>query len=130
MRVCTINADTLKIEEKNISGNLESLQREVGGLIEAFDFIPELVNKDISLYLNEEGKLLGLKPSVAVADNVGRLVEILCGNIVFVSFDMETGKSESLTSSQIAVIKKVFSRKAKIMLRGKMFPVYHVKVDI
>lgn len=119
MTVCVLNTYTLDIEVKNINDSLESLQKEVGGLIEPFDYISSLVNNGITLYCNEEGKLLGLKPSVVILDENSAIVEYLCGNILFVGIDIASGGTKSLTKRQIALIKYVFGKKVMITSKNR-----------
>ena len=54
---------------KNISGDLKSLQKEVGGLIDAtYPF-----EDRVAVVLNDEGKLNGLMPNRGLYNNDGTL---------------------------------------------------------
>ena len=66
--------------EVQIEPGLESLQKAVGGYIEAvYPFTDEL-----ALIVNEEGKLNGLPLNRALRDEDGEIYEILAGNILAV----------------------------------------------
>lgn len=79
---------------KNIASGLGSLQREVGGYIEAIYPYEDLVG----LVCNEEGKLAGLPLNRAVYGEDGDLVDIIAGTflIVGLSEDNFAGLSDEL----------------------------------
>lgn len=78
-----------------IERNLEALQNAVGGFIEVIYPFED----HVGIVLNEEGKLIGLKPNRALKDEEGQLYDIIMGNFLVV------GLSEddfcSLTDEQI-----------------------------
>lgn len=90
-------------EIKTIENELETLQKMVGGYIEA---VPFPAGNDILLICNEEGKLMKLKPNFTVAYNLkGKEVcDYIVGDVLFVSVDGE--EFGSLTEEQIECLKK------------------------
>lgn len=72
-----------------IDGELEAMQNLVGGYIEPYPY-----NDDIDIYLNEEGKLIGLKPNLKIIhDNM--IVDVIVGTVFFAKVD-EEGNTVSL----------------------------------
>ncbi len=65
---------------KEIESSLESLQREVGGYIEATYPYEDLV----ALIVNEEGKLNGLQYNRALRDEDGEIYDIIAGPFMIV----------------------------------------------
>ena len=78
--------------EKEISHDLESIQREVEGLLE-----PKVV-----LCCNEEGKINGMKPN----RRVGR--DIICGPFFLAGIDRE-GELTSLSEEKLKEYSKLFN---------------------
>ena len=60
---------------KTISGDLKSLQREVGGLIDATYPFEDMV----AIVLNGEGKLNGMMPNRGLYNEDGELYDIIAG---------------------------------------------------
>lgn len=101
-----------KYQITEIDNGLESLQDAVGGYIEA-PFFPILEKHGITMFINEEGKLLDLPPSIAVIIN-GELFDFICGNAVFTSSD-DDGNTTSLNNEQIEIIEKLLNNSKKCM---------------
>ena len=80
---------------KEIKGELNEMQEIVGGYIEAFH-----VMDDILCVCNEEGKLIGLQPNFVLMNDV------VVGNVFFVSAGEED--FESLNNEQIALLLRLF----------------------
>lgn len=77
----------------------------VGGY---FELVPNTYfdSKGIDVWCNEEGKLLGLKPCVALqCDN--KIFDVVMGNIVFTRHDGE-GETISLTEDDVSYIQNWF----------------------
>ncbi len=78
---------------KTISRNLKSLQKEVGGLIDATYPFEDMV----AIVLNDRGKLNGMTPNRGLYNNEGKLYDIIAGPFLvtglrdgdFVSLDEE-----------------------------------------
>ena len=62
-------------EEREIDGSLESMQQIVGGLIQAIYPFDDTV----ALICNDEGKLMQMKPSRAILDEDGRVMDVIAG---------------------------------------------------
>lgn len=99
-----------------IEQDLKSLQNAVGGYIEA-PYVPVLTENGITMFINEEGKLLNLKPSIAIMSN-GEFIDVIAGSAVFTSSD-EKGNTIGLNNEQIEIVKKFLnSNKKCITLDG------------
>lgn len=70
---------------KEIPHTLESLQQEVGGLIEVIYPYADLVG----LVCNEEGKLLGLPLNRALIDGNGQMYDVICGTFLVTGLGAE-----------------------------------------
>lgn len=71
---------------KTISGDLKSLQKEVGGLIDAtYPF-----EDRVAVVLNDEGKLNGLMPNRGLYNNEGNLYDIIAGTFLIVGLAEES----------------------------------------
>ncbi len=71
---------------KIISGELKSLQKEVGGLIDAtYPF-----EDRVAVVMNDEGKLNGLMPNRGLYNNDGNLYDIIAGTFLVVGLAEES----------------------------------------
>lgn len=94
-----------KFETKEISNELEDLQKIVGGYIE-IPFLSEVFNdNEIDVIINEEGKFIdGMKPEIAVIyGETNRLLDIVYGNCIFASHDDE-GNTVGLNEEQKKIV--------------------------
>ena len=64
--------------ETEIEGGLESLQKAVGGSIQAVYPYED----PVALICNEEGKLMGLPLNRSLADDNGEIYDIIAGNFI------------------------------------------------
>ena len=62
-------------EQMELNGSLESMQKFVGGTIQAVYPFPD----PVAIVCNDEGKLLGLGYNRALRDDDGNIYDILCG---------------------------------------------------
>lgn len=62
-------------ERMELDGSLESMQKFVGGTIQAVYPFPD----PVAIVCNDEGKLLGLGYNRALRDDDGNIYDILCG---------------------------------------------------
>lgn len=85
--------------EKNIKNELEELQEIVSGNIECVG-----LGNNIALVLNEEGKLINLKPNFMLG------TETIVGDCLFVKTDFSTGEFVSLDDKEIKEIKESFKK--------------------
>lgn len=95
--------ETPKELEIDSMNKLGSMQRIVGGYIE-----PISINDHIDVVCNEEGKLLGLEPNAYLYTDEDGVLDILCGDILFVRYN-EEGDYESLTYDDIATMKSMLN---------------------
>ena len=91
-RTCT------KFEIPDGLNTLDVLQGQVGGYIEIPHIVPQFNELGIDMVINEEGKLLGLEPTLAILKG-SQVVEVICGPILFVSHN-EEGDTVSLNANQ------------------------------
>ncbi|MCI1261823.1 MAG: DUF3846 domain-containing protein [Tetrasphaera jenkinsii] len=90
---------------KDIAGDLNSLQAEVGGWIEAVATEAE----DISVYCNEEGKIEGLPvnpntDAIQALEIVLSPGDFIVGPLVVTGFDPETGEQEDVPEAALAKV--------------------------
>ena len=83
---------------KEIDGSLESMQKIVGGLIQA---IYPYEDKDVALVCNEEAKLIGLPLNRALYDDKGQIYDIIAGTFFLCQAPTDSENFESLTDEQI-----------------------------
>lgn len=120
----------IKVDEEG--STLHDLQRLVGGNIEPFDVI---FGEGISLYVNEEGLFTcplnravyatkGMEEAgylsmmVSMMDygspvKEGELYSILCGDLVAVGFDFETGENRDLSADEMSRVADYFTEVSK-----------------
>lgn len=87
-----------KFEIPNGPNTLDKLQETVGGYIEIPHIVKQFSELGIDMIINEEGKLLGLEPTLAILKG-SQVVEVICGPILFVSHN-EEGDTVSLNANQ------------------------------
>lgn len=83
----------------------------VNGYIQFVPF-PTFNKKGIDVIVNEEGKLINLDPSIAIADN-GGIIDMIMGNVLFVKNIGED--TTGLDEKQIEFIKDYFNRAPYLM---------------
>lgn len=100
--------------------SLEQMQEIVGGLIEPV-YIQLFAERNIDIWVNEEGKILNLQPSCFVT-NGKETVDILVGNILFTKSDNDGGTTP-LTNDDIqfiqdnmTMVSRVFTYQDYVML--------------
>ncbi len=74
------------------------------GEVEEIPYFTLFEKKKIALLQNESSKLMNFPPTIRVVDN-GRLIDVLCGNILVVGIDEE--EYVGLNEKQVAFIKKM-----------------------
>ena len=88
--------------EKEIKHDLETLQKEVGGYIEAvYPFEDE-----VGIICNEEGKLIGLHPNRALYDDDGKICDVVAGTFLVVGLGGDD--FTSLTDEQIEKFSEMY----------------------
>jgi len=106
---------------KEISDDLESLQHEVGGYIQAvYPF-----DDPVAIICNEEGKLQGLPLNRALYDEDGTLYDIIAGT--FIVAGLTEDSFGSLTEAQIERYTKRFKTPERFALMGQRIVVLPVE---
>ncbi|MBQ1992007.1 MAG: DUF3846 domain-containing protein [Clostridia bacterium] len=90
---------------KEIDGSLESMQKIVGGLIQA---IYPYEDKDVALVCNEEAKLIGWPLNRALYDDQGQIYDIIAGTFFLCQAPSDSENFESLTDEQINQYKEKY----------------------
>lgn len=85
--------------EMELEDSLASMQRAVGGLIQA---VYEPGGRNAALICNEEGKLLGLPLNRALRDEEGEIYDIIVGTFFICGAPTDSENFTSLTDEQIA----------------------------
>ncbi len=116
MKVLVLSDGELK--EKEITNQLEDLQKIVGGYIEVPYLSKVFLEHEIDMIINEEGKYIdGLKPEIAViSGETEGILDIVYGNCVFASHDAE-GNTTELNNKQIKIIERELA--LAVMLKNK-----------
>ena len=97
---------------KEVGEELEDLQREVGGYIEAvYPFEDE-----IAIVCNEEGKLNGLELNRALRGDDGEIYDIIAGKFLVVGLTEDS--FGSLAPEQIAKYSEMFKTPEMFLMRG------------
>ena len=89
---------------KEIESSLESMQKEVGGYIQAIYPFED----SVALICNEEGKLLGLPLNRALRDESGEIYDIVCGTFFLCSAPPDEENFSSLSDEQIQYYTKLY----------------------
>jgi len=90
---------------KEIDGGLESMQKLVGGTIQA---IYPFDDAEVALICNDDGKLLRLPLNRALFDEQGNIYDIIAGTFFICSAPPDSNSFASLTDEQIEKYKKRF----------------------
>lgn len=125
MQVLVLNPETpveQRLVVKDIEGNLESLQAEVGGRIEFFTV--KIKGQYFDIILHDEGKFENLPPNIAVF-NEGQMFDIIVGNVVIAKADDE-GRTIGLTDEDVKIIKEYFEQMPTVITsNGEHLLSYH-----
>lgn len=101
IRIAKISHEGFNVKE--IKGNLESLQKEVGGsgVLTLCLYYSELSEKGIDIYVDANGVLYGSDIYLMQTDkSFTRIENAIAGNVVFTGHD-EEGNVKGLTDEQI-----------------------------
>lgn len=80
----------------DVESSLDSFQSLVGGRIECLSLTPR-----VDVWMNEEGKLLGLHPTAIIVDHEGEPVDVIAGPFFVAAHDDE-GETVGLDGSTLA----------------------------
>ena len=104
MRVIVVEPKK-KPEVREIGDSLESMQRIVGGLIEAvYPF-----DEPVALICNEEGKLLNLPLNRALRDDAGNVYDIISGTFFVCAAPPDSDHFAGLTDQQVKTYMERFA---------------------
>ena len=96
MRILVVEPER-RPEVKEIDGSLKSMQKIVGGYIQAlYPF-----NDPVALVVNDDGKLLNLPANRGLRDENGRIYDIVCGTFFICGAPADCDHFTSLTTEQI-----------------------------
>ena len=101
----TIKTDGALTVVKDFETGYESMQKAVGGYIEAVT-LHEDKNHEITLWLNEEGKIHGLPPNFYLIEQSGRVLDIIVGDVLITA--TKNGETTSLSIQDIVTLRKKF----------------------
>lgn len=90
---------------QDIDSGLESMQRIVGGSIQAIYPFEE----PVALICNEEGKLLGLPLNRALRDDDGTVYDIISGSFFLCAAPPDSDRFADLTDQQVKTFMERFS---------------------
>lgn len=93
--------------EMELEDSLASMQRAVGGLIQA---VYEPGGRNTALICNEEGKLLGLPLNRALRDEEGEIYDIIVGTFFICGAPTDSENFTSLTDEQVAYWLRRFAK--------------------
>ena len=94
-----------KPEVREIGDSLESMQKIVGGLIEAvYPF-----DEPVALIANEEGKLLNLPLNRALRDDEGTVYDIISGTFFLCAAPPDSDRFAGLTDQQVKTYMERFA---------------------
>ena len=82
----------------NIKGDLESMQKIVGGYIEA---VYPFDDQEIALVCNEEGKINGLMPNRFLLDRNNGICDYVCGDFFLCYAPCDSENFESMPDNLI-----------------------------
>ena len=90
---------------KEINDSLESMQKIVGGLIEAvYPF-----DEPVALICNEEGKLLNLPLNRALRDSRGDVYDVIAGTFFLCAAPPDSDRFADLTDQQVKMYMERFA---------------------
>lgn len=111
--VLQTDGDFKEVHEEDYKSTYALLRDNVEGSIEHISWIKAFDERGIDLWINDEGKLIDLDPTVALFDD-GNIVEVLNGNIVFSRYDSD-GKTLPLTDEDITFIKNYMNKTSGVI---------------
>lgn len=106
MRVVMVETGR-KAYEMELEDGLASMQRAVGGLIQA---VYEPGGRDAALICNDEGKLLGLPLNRALRDEGGEIYDVIAGTFFICGAPVDSESFTSLPDEQVDYWLKRFAK--------------------
>lgn len=108
VRALLLKTGSIDVEEIQTDGSLSDLQSLVDGYIECPFISEQLYNHGISVCINEEGKLRELPVSMIIVDENRRMLDVVCGNVVFANHTIN-GQLCDLTDEQVGFVRNLLS---------------------
>jgi hypothetical protein len=106
IRVAVLKADGNKLEvNETFEQSLSNMQKVVGGYIEALTMHSDNY-RQVTIWLNEEGKFNGSLPNFAIMHE-DRLVDIVMGDVIITSSDAQ-GNTVGLNDAELEIVKSRF----------------------
>ena len=93
--------------ECEIHSNLDSMQKVVGGYIQA---VYPFEDEELAAICNEEGKLVGLPFNRALRDENGTIYDVIVGTFFLCRAPMDSETFDSLTDKQMEFCTKRFDK--------------------
>jgi len=95
---------------------LPVLQKAVEGYIDHMSWVPELNDRHIDMWINDEGKLENKSPCLIYKNaDTGEIIDIVVGNIVISRYN-DQGETLSLTDDDVEYVFKWISRLEIVVL--------------
>lgn len=126
-KILKLDAKTSTLTEIEVEKvGYEEIHNGVNGYIERYIPNKEFSDNHIDIWIDEEGKLKGLQPNIAVLGENNEIIEMLVGDAIFTSLNEETGESLPLTEEQIQIIERSLIK--RIMCnKGEFVPIRVIK---
>lgn len=103
------DGEFVELNSEDYSSTYDMLRENVQGYIECVSWLPMSFERNIDLWINEEGKLLGFPPSIAIFDGNEELIDLIAGNVVFARND-NYGETIPLQPGDVEYIKETLKR--------------------
>lgn len=103
----------IEVNTVDFEDTLEWLQEQVGGLVEHYQLAAELRDNNIDCWINDQGKMLQLDPTFALADKKGEVLDYIAGPVIFTAFD-EEGNTLPLDERQLKIVYRWLERQHMI----------------
>lgn len=105
----TTEGEFIELNEEDYDSTYDMLHTCVDGRIECVSWLPISFKRNIDIWLNEEGKIIDLEPSLVILNDDRTIADMFMGNIVFARND-EEGNTIPLNEEDFDYIKKeIFS---------------------
>lgn len=107
-----------KVEPTEVKNNFKEFQKLVGGYFDIPYVSEKLCEKNIDVYVNDEGRVIGLEPSIIIVDG-SQMIDFIVGTCVFASHN-DNGDTIGLNKEQVLFIQKnIFNNFCIVELMGK-----------
>lgn len=105
---------TVKEFDLDSTKSYEFLRDTVEGIISMPYLSEHFAENGIDIVINDEGKLIdGMRKEIALIDNEYNVLDVIFGNVVFVSCD-ECGETIGLTDDQINIVFEALQNSAML----------------